>query len=747
MLLDSAIRNAAAVGDAMVQQASMTVARSFSGLVGGLSSDPSPLEQLGNRQQTMQSSAEQLKHYRGQVYAVIRPIANRICERPLCMARVVSSQQQRGTLTMQQKAALPRTFKAIEDMAQPITDHPLLRAFRKPNDIMVQWSLIYLTVASIEMTGWAYWWLVQREDGRMQIWPLPSHWVTPKHGNDEDGLYVEWEVKIDGQAQTFTIPGKEVIHFNYPDPSNPMRAISPAQAMGDTIYADEAIDKAKGRSFSNGMNPGLALVVGKLPDQQGIGDDPPVLTVEQRNTIIRQAKKYYRGVVNWDEPLIIDGFIKDVKRITPLPRELDFLQSGKDTRDRLAQGWGVSPIIMGETENANRASSAVADEHFVRNVVQPRLELFSQTLTMRAAPLFARPGEELLIYFERATSQDVDFDLELEKSMSDRGAMSRDEWRLRHGMTEILEGKSAMTLSGVLVPVIPVPKPGQAVRGQAVADGWSTDIVRKLWMRKHAVVHAEMQAGFRATFSKFGMEIREKLKDMVRRGALPRPELVDAVFDEYGMTRDLMEAAKPLVLKGILLGAHMEWGLHHPAGDDDKGILDVILGLGDRVIDAAGNLLARIMSPDYWRQILGTFKDKIKRGFESVHATLEERPDLMGAQAEQIIEDVLATTAGETEAAAKAEAIADTEAPAAVNGGQNVARRELAALGFVTKKGWATQSDTLVRPTHVEAGKQEPVDADGYFVVGGFKAEYPGDPRLPASERCGCRCYSYSVKG
>ena len=70
-----------------------------------------------------------------------------------------------------------------------------------------------------------------------------------------------------------------------------------------------------------------------------------------------------------------------------------------------------------------------------------------------------------------------------------------------------------------------------------------------------------------------------------------------------------------------------------------------------------------------------------------------------------------------------------------------VRRTHSEALGY-THKTWKTQADSRVRDTHFHNGvtnKRVPIDSD--FRAGGLRAEQPGDPQLPPSDRIRCRCY------
>lgn len=86
--------------------------------------------------------------------------------------------------------------------------------------------------------------------------------------------------------------------------------------------------------------------------------------------------------------------------------------------------------------------------------------------------------------------------------------------------------------------------------------------------------------------------------------------------------------------------------------------------------------------------------------------------------------------------ATAARAIARTELTAATNGGMLTGwKRD----GFPFKQ-WISLHDERVRHAHLEADKQiKPTEQE--FEVGGWPAQYPGDPRLPVHLRINCRCY------
>lgn len=91
----------------------------------------------------------------------------------------------------------------------------------------------------------------------------------------------------------------------------------------------------------------------------------------------------------------------------------------------------------------------------------------------------------------------------------------------------------------------------------------------------------------------------------------------------------------------------------------------------------------------------------------------------------------------------RATLIARTETIAATNGANMAAYR---VSGVPIRKEWLATGDERTRETHRDANTQT-VDRDQAFIVGGYAADYPGDPNLPIRERANCRCAVLPIRG
>ena len=359
---------------------------------------------LGPLSANLGKHQEQYRHFSGWTYVAVKTIATKIAGQPLYVGRI-------GKPPKGRKLHLPGSLKGLGDTLEPLASHALLSTLEHPNPLMVRWSLMFSSVGSLLLTGRAFWWLT--ED---QIWPIPSHWIEAN-----DPLRGSWTLRPYGSAEYYTLPGEDVIPFTMPDPSDPFGAVSPLQAQALAVATDEQIQQAQHRAFTQGVQPDLMVRIGK--DQAG---NVPTLTDKQRQEIVSALVRRHGGPHGKHNPLVVDGLIQGVEKLSMSPQEMDFLDSGKSTKARILQSYGVNPIIAGEVEGANRASSYAAEEHFCESTINPLCDLLSQTLTRW---LGSREG--LVIWIEEARADDEELTLQAWKAARQSGDVTPNEYR-RH---------------------------------------------------------------------------------------------------------------------------------------------------------------------------------------------------------------------------------------------------------------------------------------------------------------------------
>ncbi len=212
---------------------------------------------------------------------------------------------------------------------------------------MSYWQTMFCTVASVEVTGRGLWWVTDGIEGRTGkgILFIPSAWIV-----EIDPLQTWWKIRPTYSTQDFTIPGDEVVNFHYPSPegNSPNEVISPLSKVSEAVLTDLQIQTAQHSAFKNGIFPKVILTAGRLPSGvAGVPGERPTFTPQQRIDLLAAIQGAYRGVINSDEPIILDSLIEKIERFSQTIMEMDFMGSSKITKARVMQGWGVSAHSSG----------------------------------------------------------------------------------------------------------------------------------------------------------------------------------------------------------------------------------------------------------------------------------------------------------------------------------------------------------------------------------------------------------------
>jgi HK97 family phage portal protein len=290
---------------------------------------------------------------------------------------------------------------------------------------------MFAAIASLELTGRALLWVSKdtREtpQGKVtQILHIPTHWIV-----SVDPMQTQWKIRPRNSAEDFIIPGSEILHLHYPNPADPRDVISPLSRIAEAVLTDQNIQTAQHAAFHNGIHPKVILTAGRLPGTAGVPGERPALTPDQREEITAMIKRYYAGATAADEPFIVDGLIESITKLSNSIVEMDFMDSSKLTKSRVLQAYGVSPILLGEIEGANRASSVVAEEILIANKINPLIELISGCMTEWLGPMFAGPREKLVIWIEPAVAHDPELNLKRWDLGLKMGAATRNEYRVQ----------------------------------------------------------------------------------------------------------------------------------------------------------------------------------------------------------------------------------------------------------------------------------------------------------------------------
>jgi len=357
--------------------------------------------QIGRALARREVVADPPRHFAGWVYAAVRAIS-------------------------QGCAACRIGFYAPGERGErlPLPDsHPLVRLLREVNPFHTCRELIETTVADLELYGSAFWVLSRRRVSRVpaEIWPVPPAWVSVVPGEDE----LVRAYRLRRGAREVELDAEDVIHFRYPAPGDPYGGRAPLEAALDAVCADESVARAQRRAFENGPVPGVVLKTAHP------------LTAEQQRRLRAEFESRFAGPEAAGR-LIITEQGSEVTPFTTSPREMDFLESARSTRDRILGAFGVPPAVLGLVEDFNRANAEAAQMLFARDTLAPKLALLAARITQDLCREFLPQG--IVCEFDSPVPADREADRRDMESGVRLGVLSPNEARADYYGKPPLEG-------------------------------------------------------------------------------------------------------------------------------------------------------------------------------------------------------------------------------------------------------------------------------------------------------------------
>lgn len=357
---------------------------------------------------------EQYRHYRGWVYTAIKTIANRMAGQPFLMGRRLNGKKPNkghklyAPCDVDTHGYVKSHLMATE--VEVLQSHEMLSSMRRALGGFTAWSLFHLTAASLMLTGKAFWWMYRGPDKKLKILYVPAHWVTFVYS--ESKQFMGYEVKRpDSTGDPAKVAPDEMLYFPLMDPADPLTTISPLQTQATAVAIDENIQMAQFRAFKNGIFPGVMIRVGKIDGVGGMPGEVPLLDAAQRRDVVAAVQALYGGVLNYNDPMILDALIEGVEKLTHAPQEMDFLDSSESVKKRIFQAFGVNPILTGQTDGANRAQAAVADGIFASSVINPMADMIGQVITAWLINTSKKDDEDILFWIEPARANDDELKL------------------------------------------------------------------------------------------------------------------------------------------------------------------------------------------------------------------------------------------------------------------------------------------------------------------------------------------------
>lgn len=316
--------------------------------------------------------------------AIYETQASRFTRSWLCYACVTLISQYGSSISIEVK-------KEGED--DPIADHPFVHLLNHPNPFTSRFELIESTLASLELTGNAYWFLHQDEKTNIptQIWVMRPDRTQPI---PDKKMYIKG-FKYTVNSQEITFSPEEVVHFKRYHPLKDYEGLSPIEAGNYAMSTDVAAEMSAQSFYSNSMRVSAILT----SEREEV--DP-----RQRKLMEQYFRETYTEPKNAYKPLFLWGGW-NYSQLSMTPRDAEYVEGRNLNRKAIFAIYGVHPGLL-FAEDVNRANALTAERMFARLTMSPKLERIAQRINLELMPFY---GDESFVKFVNIIPQDRELEL------------------------------------------------------------------------------------------------------------------------------------------------------------------------------------------------------------------------------------------------------------------------------------------------------------------------------------------------
>jgi HK97 family phage portal protein len=267
------------------------------------------------------------------------------------------------------------------------SDHPLYRILHdSPNADQTALDFWEFVCASLELHGNAYAEVVRARNGRIIALgvPIPPELVTVRR-LDSGALEYEW---VD-QGRRIIAGQDKVLHIRGFG-GNPLGGLSTLSAGRQSFGLAQAIERASGDTFRNGVRP------------SGLLKTADTLTIDQRKQAEELLQEKFAGAINAGRPMLLDRGM-DWVQLSISPEDAQMLQSRAFSVEEVCRFFGVPPFMVGHTEKTTSWGTGLEQQTlgFQKFTLRRRLKRIEQALE-----------KQLLSVADRLAGITIEFNLE-----------------------------------------------------------------------------------------------------------------------------------------------------------------------------------------------------------------------------------------------------------------------------------------------------------------------------------------------
>ena len=299
--------------------------------------------------------------------------------------------------------------------------HKLDKKFDKPNIYHSRYSFMWLVSAYLLSLGRVYIYVLQ---DKSMIPVSPTHVVEDKHGH--------YTVTI-GSKQFKATRGVDIVSITLPDLRQPYTSgTSYGSSLSQELDISESASTHEAAYLQNNARPDLLI------NYHGVSSD-------QLKTIDQSWKSKHQGASKSGKPSLTNAEKITVKELTSSFKDLGLIELRKYSSEVIRQTFGIPPELLGDIQNANRATIESAEYLFLKNTIDPKLRHILIEFETKLLPILTQE-KDLGLDYDSIIPEDREFQFKIMSSFPD--AFTRNDIRKLAGKREIEGGEISLSGAG-----------------------------------------------------------------------------------------------------------------------------------------------------------------------------------------------------------------------------------------------------------------------------------------------------------
>lgn len=268
-----------------------------------------------------------------------------------------------------------------------VFNHPVIDLLYKPNSRQTKVEFFETTIINMLLGGQAFWYLFKDGNNLTEVRNIRPDYMELIY--DKTGALIGFEFN-DDKGFKHRIEKDLIVHFKFANPFNSDIGFSPIIPIRTRVETEVSGIKMQKETFDRDGQPKAFL---KLPGSA---------TTQQKNELREEFETRFSGRNRDSNIAVLEGGIT-YERASMGPKEMDYIESLKLTRDDILVAFKVPKPIIAITEDVNYANAKTAVSIFLSETIKP---LFTRIVEKINEELIANHYDPRLFFsFEDPTPE------------------------------------------------------------------------------------------------------------------------------------------------------------------------------------------------------------------------------------------------------------------------------------------------------------------------------------------------------